>query len=438
MVEEFIRFTCPNCRKSLKAKPEQAGKWVKCPSKDCGQSLKVPQAHRPALQASEPTGTAAPPPRSMGASAITPPSKPHVAAVDAGLQQPQKAEGSSLGRAAKGFFSNPVIRNRLPEGELPVHAEAAPPSKVIAQLTPDDVYEVGEPAVVEDGKIVWMQVVLADGRHGYIRPPESTIHVWEPVRIKHPSCFRFLCPACNWLLRARLAHRGMRGRCPTCSSIIQVPDNAAPVSLGCAFFVLAVPMTLVLLVLGAVVGGLLWGANLAGVLAIAGAVAGLTGGGVLGILNARKNGVVMNDWVTNDPVLSTDHEFFSILRGESGKPVEIVGEASGAEPSEKPAEPPFDFRPGRWGNLGCGVLGLMGIVPGVLLGLYQWQDSAQGPDHNVLTDGVYMSVLVGFVFGFFVAGFFGWGLGLMAGAIADIIRPPRPETAAPQRKEPVS
>lgn len=41
-MEEFIRFPCPACAKSVKAKPDQAGKRVRCPSRDCAQVIRVP------------------------------------------------------------------------------------------------------------------------------------------------------------------------------------------------------------------------------------------------------------------------------------------------------------------------------------------------------------------------------------------------------------
>jgi hypothetical protein len=37
-----IRFACPHCGMSLKGKPEQAGKAVKCPAKHCAQAFLVP------------------------------------------------------------------------------------------------------------------------------------------------------------------------------------------------------------------------------------------------------------------------------------------------------------------------------------------------------------------------------------------------------------
>lgn len=41
-MDDLIRFDCPACGKSLKARREQAGKRVKCPSRDCAQVIPVP------------------------------------------------------------------------------------------------------------------------------------------------------------------------------------------------------------------------------------------------------------------------------------------------------------------------------------------------------------------------------------------------------------
>ena len=41
-MDEFIRFNCPGCGKSVKARPEHAGRRVKCPAKSCGQVCQVP------------------------------------------------------------------------------------------------------------------------------------------------------------------------------------------------------------------------------------------------------------------------------------------------------------------------------------------------------------------------------------------------------------
>jgi hypothetical protein len=41
-VDDFIRFNCPGCGKSVKARPEHAGRRVKCPAKACGQVTQVP------------------------------------------------------------------------------------------------------------------------------------------------------------------------------------------------------------------------------------------------------------------------------------------------------------------------------------------------------------------------------------------------------------
>ena len=40
----FIRFPCPGCGKSLKAKREYAGRRVKCSGRECGQTVQVPCA----------------------------------------------------------------------------------------------------------------------------------------------------------------------------------------------------------------------------------------------------------------------------------------------------------------------------------------------------------------------------------------------------------
>jgi len=44
---EFLRFQCPHCQKSLKVRPDFAGRKVKCPKSDCGKNLVVP-GERPA------------------------------------------------------------------------------------------------------------------------------------------------------------------------------------------------------------------------------------------------------------------------------------------------------------------------------------------------------------------------------------------------------
>lgn len=41
-MDDFIRFNCPGCGKSVKARPEHAGRRVKCPAKACGQVCQVP------------------------------------------------------------------------------------------------------------------------------------------------------------------------------------------------------------------------------------------------------------------------------------------------------------------------------------------------------------------------------------------------------------
>lgn len=43
-MDDFIRFDCPVCGKSIKAKPEQAGEQAKCPSRACGEVVRVPVA----------------------------------------------------------------------------------------------------------------------------------------------------------------------------------------------------------------------------------------------------------------------------------------------------------------------------------------------------------------------------------------------------------
>ena len=42
-MEEFLRFPCPLCGKSVKARPDQAGKRVRCPGRGCGQVIQVPR-----------------------------------------------------------------------------------------------------------------------------------------------------------------------------------------------------------------------------------------------------------------------------------------------------------------------------------------------------------------------------------------------------------
>ncbi len=408
-MEEKIYFQCPNpaCNKRLKATRAQAGRSAQC---SCGQRVVVPE--HTTLPVEEP-----PRPSVKQEVASAGPAAPPPPAPDPPAPEGQAASGGLL----KTFFGAPQIRHRIREGVTPVHAEANGRSAVVAQTPPANVHLIGN--ITPDGEQSWLEVTLADGRKGFIDSSLPQIWVHDPVTIRRPSCFRFLCPWCNWLLRARLAHRGQKGKCPTCSMEIEVPRQVAPVSLGCAFFLFALPFAIVLLVLGVAVAGYLGGPAAAGIAAIAGLVLGLAGGGVLGVLNAKKNGVIMNDWVTNDPVLSTEHDVLNALRGEAGRPVEMAAaEGSGSESAKKAGEPPFEFRPGRWGTLGCGLFGVLGIVPGLIFGLQHWHEAQQKPDFNPLTDGIIISLVVGFFGGFLVVGFFGWGLGLMVGCVAELIK----------------
>lgn len=43
-MEEFIRFPCPACGKSVKATPDQVGKRVRCPKRSCAHVMYVPEA----------------------------------------------------------------------------------------------------------------------------------------------------------------------------------------------------------------------------------------------------------------------------------------------------------------------------------------------------------------------------------------------------------
>jgi DNA-directed RNA polymerase subunit RPC12/RpoP len=64
-MDALIRFVCPSCGKSVKANPDQAGRRVRCPRRECGVILVVPRpagasTHTPPVQTVSDQETTAP------------------------------------------------------------------------------------------------------------------------------------------------------------------------------------------------------------------------------------------------------------------------------------------------------------------------------------------------------------------------------------------
>jgi hypothetical protein len=160
----------------------------------------------------------------------------------------------------------------------------------------------------------------------------------------------------------------------------------------------AIPLTLGGLLVGIVVGAI-FGVNVGGPAALLAGCVGLIAGATLGVIYARRNGLAMNDWVCNDPLLSA---------GDKEAAVEVM--LPPENQSGELANPPFEFTPAKSSNAGCALAGVLGLIPGAV---FMFTD---GPVDAPLTLRPFFGALVGFLF----FGFFGWLFGFVVGVVRGI------------------
>lgn len=215
-MNNILRVACPQCSKSLKAKPEQAGRKVKCPG--CGHSLRLPMADtsRPSeedwlsLQPQAPSRSAAPselppapgqPPR---AGPIPPPSetpRSEAAADDDEFRLEPETQ-----RPKK----RPAAWNR-PSSSADA-LDAGPRSGGGGSDSVDPLIDrMGQAALAPD----W---------------PDPERMPWEAAEVEDPleaAEFRFLCKVCQTPSYARRGQVGRQFRCPDCHSLLNIPPPPA-------------------------------------------------------------------------------------------------------------------------------------------------------------------------------------------------------------------
>lgn len=229
------------------------------------------------------------------------------------------------------------------------------------------------------------------------------------------DCFDFACEHCQAKLKARLVQRGTPGQCPQCRKVIAIPDGAEPLKLSLAIPFFALPLGLAGVVIGLTIKLALLGEqpSVGTGVWIACIVLGAIGGSWLGWLYARREGLLLRDYVLHGDlfasiVMAYDHD--------SRLPAVPAGSIpeDPMQPAKKPPELPYGFTPGRWANRGCLLTGGVGFIGGCIGGLIT---SLHGGDER---GAVIAGVLGGGFGGFFVLGFVGWVIGVVGGTVRDL------------------
>lgn len=206
-----------------------------------------------------------------------------------------------------------------------------------------------------------------------------------------------------------MAYRGRFAECPSCQTMVPIPEAAPPLSLGYAvtFFAVSLGLELGILTLMLIFVGLLYKViapdKLLFVVGIAAPLIGLVGGALLGWVYARQNGPALNDWVTNgDPLIA--------LLGRTDLEI-IPGHTTST--TSKSIEPAYDFRPGQWGMWGGLFVGFVGFLGGLSLGA---ADALQTTEKY---EG-FKSIAIGTFGGMLFLGLLGYIFGFIAGTIRDL------------------
>lgn len=229
------------------------------------------------------------------------------------------------------------------------------------------------------------------------------------------ECFAFTCTHCGARLKARLAHRGTPGQCPRCRKVVEIPERAEPLKPSLAIPFFGIPLALAGVVIGLTIKLAVFGGQpgVGTATWIACIVLGAIGGSWLGWLYARREGLLLRDYVLHGDM------FASLVMSYNNDPRLLAVPAGTipedpAQPAKMPPEPEYGFTPGRWANWGCMLTGLVGFVGGGVGGLLA---SLLGGQQR---GEVIAGILGGGFGGFFVLGFVGWVIGVVSGTLRDL------------------
>jgi predicted Zn finger-like uncharacterized protein len=333
----------------------------------------------------------------------------------------------AVGRKAKCPACNTSITLQLPANvplaPTPANApaptlSAAPPPPVRRLASAPTVTFPPPPAPVE------AKIVAASDAPAKPEFPLVPQQACAPGKSKKPpSCYHFAC-TCKVEYRARQAYAGQEMICG-CTERIIIPEHVAGLPLWKAVFFFSLPLALATLVIGLAVGIYLstieeykaWSMTAFAIIAPAGLLMGV----FFAWFHVRHQPQELHDWFTNgDPIMSFVYEKMSDPRSVA-IPTALMQVDEAGKP-KPPSEPEYSFRPGRWTQLGCGGLLLVGLfiggVLGFLGGLAITNDQGVKEDYSPLKD----AILGMFLFGFGLA-FVGWVLGMVLGTLCDMVLP---------------
>jgi DNA-directed RNA polymerase subunit RPC12/RpoP len=210
-VNNILRVACPQCSKSLKAKPEQAGRKVKCPG--CGHSLLLP-----AIDTSRPSDEEWLPLQSQ----TSPPALPDTPTPP---QASVPSEAFGPGGAATAADA---------DGEFQLAPETPRPKKRPVAWSPSSGHreELNEAERFSSGGSEPIDPVQGRTGEAPLAPdwPDPERMPWEASEVDDPleaAEFRFLCKVCQTPSYARRGQVGRQFRCPDCHSLLTIPPPPA-------------------------------------------------------------------------------------------------------------------------------------------------------------------------------------------------------------------
>jgi DNA-directed RNA polymerase subunit RPC12/RpoP len=209
-VNNILRVACPQCSKSLRATPEQAGRKVKCPG--CGHTLRLPMVD--SVHSSDEDWLPLQPETSPPAS---PTDRSHPAAPR--RAEPQRVPAAAAPPAADAedeFQLAPETpRPKKRPGGWSLASGSSDAAGQADRLTGD----TSQPLEVTAG-----EASLAPSWPDPERMPWEAAEVEDPLEAAE---FRFVCKACQTPSYARRGQVGRQFRCPDCHSLLTIPPPPA-------------------------------------------------------------------------------------------------------------------------------------------------------------------------------------------------------------------